>query len=1654
MTITYTENIFETRYRDDYADSDNFHRILFNKGKALQARELTQLQTIIQKQIERFGRNIFKEGATVIPGGLSLNDSYEFVKLDTSAYTLPTDNSIDEETFLGQTSGVRVKVIEKKAATLTDPATLYVSYTNTLNGTTSTAPIRLTPGEDLVGINTGTVLTVQTTNTALNPAVGKSVRFSVGQGFYFVNGFFVQAEQQSIILAKYSPSVTVEVGFKVVQDIVTVDDDESLYDNSGALPNTTAPGADRYRIKLVLTTKDLIDSDETFVYLAKIRNSEVLEASTGFDQYNKINDLLALRTKEESGNYLVKPFKISYDSDETDPTLLKLKVSEGTAYVNGYRAHRDIQSTIAVNRARDTLTIENEVISVEYGNYVTVENLLGIPNFNINDELDLKDNATFNSGTTIGTARVRAVEANTDGTHKIYLFKIEMSTGYYIRDIRSIGKSATDNATLVLENGIAVLNEPDKNSLLFELPEVRPSNINDVSFQVQRKFIASTDSAGQVGLSLSSLGETFSNTNDWIVAVDSSGEIISPTITGSGTTSATVTDATPNSQLEFLAYVNKGSASFRTKTPEETTALKTIDSDGSGIQYVDLGLVDVYDYEYIREDSSNGPDISHKFTLDGGQTDAYYGIGRLVLKSGQSVAGNVAYKVNHFTHGVSGDFFNVNSYANTSYANVPTHTLKDGTVIDLRNYFDFRPTINSAGTFTGSTARVNELLQTTDLITADVTYYLPRYDKIVVNELGTISVLEGVSSLDPKFKDVPENSLELYRVKMNPYTDDETDMNYQFIETKGYTMADIGKIEKRVDRLEEVTSLTLLELDTNSLEVLDSAGNNRTKSGFLVDNFVDHYHSLTGNVEYRASINPQKKTLNPAFVEKNVGLVYDSDLSTNTVIKGDNIYVKYEEESYILQDQVSTTENVNPFAMIQFNGTVELSPSSDEWRDTRRAADRVIQGGTRLDTNQELLREAIEWNWNGVDRNTGATVSRVVTNETIRQIVDDRIIDVAIVPFMRSRKVYFDAYGLRPNTRVIPFFDEVDVSSWCRSEAFQRVNASRTEFGDTQNRATEHPSGSTTLIADAAGRVSGSFFIPNTDSIRFRTGAREFTLLDVTAYNPDDSTTVATAVYTAEGTIETRQRTIVSTRRPQPPRPPRVPTRRRTDPLAQSFYVHEEDGLFVTKLNLYFQSKSDTMPVWVQLRPMVNGAPSSDEVIPGSNKILNPSQVSTSTDASVATTFEFDEPIFLNPNTEYALVILSDSTDYNVFISKMGEFILNSTEKRITKQPFLGSFFKSQNASTWTPAQDEDLMFELFRADFDTTTDGQAYLRNNTLPSKLLDANPVTTTSGSQEIKIAHKDHGFVVGDTVTISGIDATVGGILATALNGTKTITKVDGFGYAFNHSANATETASGGGNDVLATENATIDVLYPYIQTITPNKTSLLMNGKFHTGKSLAGAETPYLEDTILTTLSNKEANYFPRPKVIANAAKETALGTSTAKMYVDMTTENSYVSPVLDLQRASLALINNRIDNQAETSATGFNVPIDYIDETNPNQGSHLSKHITKPVTLVNDAVGLKVLIGANRPSTSSFDVYYKTLSDDQNINDVSWVLAEKESNVPSDENRNIFRDYRYLIGGQGGGLNAFNTFQIKIVFKSSNSSKVPTIKDLRIIALGV
>ena len=160
-------------------------------------------------------------------------------------------------------------------------------------------------------------------------------------------------------------------------------------------------------------------------------------------------------------------------------------------------------------------------------------------------------------------------------------------------------------------------------------------------------------------------------------------------------------------------------------------------------------------------------------------------------------------------------------------------------------------------------------------------------------------------------------------------------------------------------------------------------------------------------------------------------------------------------------------------------------------------------------------------------------------------------------------------------------------------------------------------------------------------------------------------------------------------------------------------------------------------------------------------------------------------------------------------------------------------------------------------------------------------------------------------------------------------------------------------------------------------------------------------------------------------------------------------------MIDLQRCSMTLVDNVIDKQASTPTTGFNVPLTFVNETNARGGTSAAKHITKPITLESSAVGLKICITAHRPKEADFDVYVRTTqAGGEDIRNKSYRLIDKEQLIPSDENRKRYREYRYLLGGPGGNFPAFTQFQIKIVFTSTNSAKVPILKDLRAIALSV
>ena len=507
------------------------------------------------------------------------------------------------------------------------------------------------------------------------------------------------------------------------------------------------------------------------------------------------------------------------------------------------------------------------------------------------------------------------------------------------------------------------------------------------------------------------------------------------------------------------------------------------------------------------------------------------------------------------------------------------------------------------------------------------------------------------------------------------------------------------------------------------------------------------------------------------------------------------------------------------------------------------------------------------------------------------------------------------------------------------------------------------------------------------------------------------------------------------------------------DPLAQSFSCHTPNGMFVTKVDLYFSQVHPTLPMWIQLRPMADGYPALD-VIPGSVIYKQPSDITVSADASVATTFEFEEPIFLNPGTEYALVAIANTPEYRIWTSRVGDFVLGTTDAKITQQPFLGSLFKSQNSRTWTPTQWEDMKFRVHTAEFNTNS-GEARLVNSSVPQKLLTEDPMLVDSGSATFIVNQEAHGFTAGDIVNISGATS-FAGIAASSINGARTIIHRDINSYAFEADSAATSSEIGGGSAVLSDQNILMDMAQVNIASMRPNTTDIQSFALTTTGQSIAGTETAYQKSDTWSTFPLGSNVKFSNPQLIANADNEAyyLAGDKSFELGIRMRTEDDYVSPVIDMQRAALIAVSNEIDNQSSTVAAGFNVPLVYVAETSATGGSSASKHITKVTTLTQDAVGLKVLLSASKPSAASFQLYYRVANGDEFIREKNWTLVESETSLISDENENVFREYTYLVGGATGTLDAFNQMQLKIVMTSQNSSKPPVFRDLRAIALSV
>jgi len=509
-------------------------------------------------------------------------------------------------------------------------------------------------------------------------------------------------------------------------------------------------------------------------------------------------------------------------------------------------------------------------------------------------------------------------------------------------------------------------------------------------------------------------------------------------------------------------------------------------------------------------------------------------------------------------------------------------------------------------------------------------------------------------------------------------------------------------------------------------------------------------------------------------------------------------------------------------------------------------------------------------------------------------------------------------------------------------------------------------------------------------------------------------------------------------------------------PIAQSFFIDEPNGIYVTKVDLFFATKDASLPVQIQLRPIVNGLPSDTEIIPGSQVVVSASSINVDLvgPALTSTSFTFQEPIFLKGLEDYALVVTADSKDYQIYIAEINEFTYGSTERRVNKQPTSGSLFYSQNGVTFTAAQNQDLSFVLHKAKFKHTS-AIISLKNAPLPLSLLTPNPITTAVSDATIRIFHLNHGLQIGDTVVISGAVA-VGGLSAANINGSRTITARDYTGYTVEAAANANKAVKGGGSVIKATKNILYSVIYPSAATIEPKGTTITASMKSTSARSFAGTETAFQKTSAFNGIKLNQNNTATIMKLVANATSETSelgSGVKSLDMNINISTIDNNVAPMLDLQRTSATLISNVIDKQASSTTTGFNVPLVHAAEAGPN-GSHAARHITRVINLESDAVGLRILLEANIPNAADFQLYYRTATSDELLSDKSYALITAENTNPKDSNPLIFREYRYLVGGLGGDLPAFTKYQLKIVMQSVNQAVVPVFQSLRAIALSV
>ena len=916
-------------------------------------------------------------------------------------------------------------------------------------------------------------------------------------------------------------------------------------------------------------------------------------------------------------------------------------------------------------------------------------------------------------------------------------------------------------------------------------------------------------------------------------------------------------------------------------------------------------------------------DIQNDFEFDPGQELDYVDFSAIIRKQGtEAPTRRITVIYNNYVIDAAdpGDFVTVNSYDSKLYKD----SLPSVAGAYASDIIDLRPRVTTAvpsrspgeffaRQFESGTSSTSHIIAKDKSFNISYDYYLGRIDKLFLSKEGIFSMVQGSPADYPKLPNTIDNALEVATIEMPPYVYNTDDVKLTLAKHKRFRMKDIATIESRVKNIEYYTALSLLEVETTNMSLRDPQTNlDRFKSGFFVDNFKSVTSGDVTNKQFKASIDSTEGRLRPQHYTTSIDLLlgseaivgaatssnpsadyrFASDLGDSNVRRvGDVVCLNYDDFTFLENKFATRIVNVNPFAVVNWIGQVELNPATDTWIETRRtSATYDIEGSfnsmmgmtgadsntglspvdwggwettwtgrsstlgpvTRVDSSSEVLSRTVQRHGpfvgprrggipittttNLLERRdvfrTETTVSR--SNQTREGIqfrvgerfdttsLGDKVVNTEVVATMRSRNIEFVCRRLKPNTRLYPFFDNIDMARFVVPKLVEITMVSGTfgageivegsrpnsnndairfrlanqnhkygEYNNPSQTYKQNPyepssaisstySSTTTilnvdtaslelqaasgfygyittgmklvgqssgaiatvsnirLITDKAGVLIGSLFLPDPtvpSAPTFNTGTKTFTLSSSSTNQTISGFTDSegSANFTAAGTLQTVEASTLRTRNADVQRIPQSDSRqisstdtrevvdvafsqrttrqtRWVDPLAQSFEVPDVNGVFLTKCDVYFSAKdTNQLPVTLQVRTLQTGLP-TQEILPFGECILDPDEVVLSDDGSKATTFTFPSPVYCEGGGEFALVLLSASNEYFVYISRMGEediTTVNAADSEkiiVSQQPLLGSLFKSQNGATWDPSQLEDLKFNLYRANFSSTS--------------------------------------------------------------------------------------------------------------------------------------------------------------------------------------------------------------------------------------------------------------------------------------------------------------------------------------------------------------